>query len=406
MNEIPLTEMETQLRALMNAAVGDPPRRITAEAVRRGAARRRLMAQLAVSAAIIAFGGIGAALAAQSGGPGPSGVTGSPRANPPRYYIVQSFGPHRFQTAVRTTANGAVTATVHCPSAAPDISVSSVTPAAHETFFLVCDKTTLTEPRSVLSFRIYRFQITSAGRISGYTPVRGGTMTGLSDGSVAVTPDGSEIAVAVSPGGVPQGGIAPPEVIVINTGTGSHAIWHGAPDTPGTIRYPVYDLSLTANGKEMAFLSQPRCLDKKKFPSCKVTGGEEMRAVYHARGGGRLASARVIFRQAWLMRLAVGYINDAVLTPDGSSATVAEVDWPLGHVSIASVSAATGRQVAVIYRVSTGNGFSYRAFSADASGRWLLLDVGPSSGSINGWIDHGKLIRLKPAGDSVAWEVW
>src|SRR5258708_38646398 len=54
----------------------------------------------------------------------------------------------------------------------------------------------------------------------------------------------------------------------------------------------------------------------------------------------------------------------------------------------------------------TGNGFSYRCFSSDPSGRHFILDAGPTSGAVNGWIDHGRLVRLKPAGDNVTFEVW
>ena len=54
----------------------------------------------------------------------------------------------------------------------------------------------------------------------------------------------------------------------------------------------------------------------------------------------------------------------------------------------------------------TGNGFEYRCFSSDPSGRHFILDAGPTSGAINGWIDHRRLVRLKPAGDNVDFEVW
>jgi hypothetical protein len=68
---------------------------------------------------------------------------------------------------------------------------------------------------------------------------------------------------------------------------------------------------------------------------------------------------------------------------------------------------ATGRQLRVVYRMRTGNGFLYRFFGSDPSGRHLLLNAGPTSGTVNGWIDHGRLIRLKPAdGSNVFYEVW
>jgi hypothetical protein len=56
--------------------------------------------------------------------------------------------------------------------------------------------------------------------------------------------------------------------------------------------------------------------------------------------------------------------------------------------------------------VITGGSLSYQLFSADPSRRYLLLDVGPFSGAANGWIDHGRLARLRPNGDSVFYETW
>ena len=50
----------------------------------------------------------------------------------------------------------------------------------------------------------------------------------------------------------------------------------------------------------------------------------------------------------------------------------------------------------------------FRFFGADPSVRFLLLNVGPASGtSVNGWIDHGRLVRLTPAdGSNVFYEAW
>jgi hypothetical protein len=95
----------------------------------------------------------------------------------------------------------------------------------------------------------------------------------------------------------------------------------------------------------------------------------------------------------------------------GSSVTVVEMITPGGSadstVSVAEVSATTGRQLRVRYRVDTGDGFLYRFFSSDPSGRYLLLDVGPASGTANGWIDDGRLVQLTPAnGTSIFHEAW
>jgi hypothetical protein len=58
-------------------------------------------------------------------------------------------------------------------------------------------------------------------------------------------------------------------------------------------------------------------------------------------------------------------------------------------VAVLQASAATGKKVRTLYRMPTGNGFLYRFFSADPAGRYLILDAGSSSASVNGWIDHG-----------------
>jgi len=38
-----------------------------------------------------------------------------------------------------------------------------------------------------------------------------------------------------------------------------------------------------------------------------------------------------------------------------------------------------------------------RFFSSDPSGRYLLLDAGPASGTANAWIDDGRPVQLTPA---------
>jgi len=111
------------------------------------------------------------------------------------------------------------------------------------------------------------------------------------------------------------------------------------------------------------------------------------------------------------VRLATGYIDGAVISPDGSSVMVVEMNTPRGSadniMSVVQISAATGRQLSVRYQMDTGNGFSYRLFSSDPSGRYLLLDAGPSSGTVNGWIDNGRLVQLTPAdGSNIFYEAW
>jgi hypothetical protein len=136
-----------------------------------------------------------------------------------------------------------------------------------------------------------------------------------------------------------------------------------------------------------------------------------VRAVGPAGQGGNLSNSRLLLRQSALVRLATGYIDGAVISPDGSSVTVVEMNMPGGSpdniMSVVQVSAATGKPLSVRYHVDTGNGFSYQFFTSDPSGRYLLLDAGPSSGTVNGWIDDGRLVQLTPAdGSNIFYEAW
>jgi hypothetical protein len=102
------------------------------------------------------------------------------------------------------------------------------------------------------------------------------------------------------------------------------------------------------------------------------------------------------------------YVNNAFISPDGGAATAGVVgDAAATYVSVVRISATTGKPLRVLYRMNTKNGFSYRLLSLDPSSQHILFDAGPTTGSINGWIDQGHLIRLKPAaGDNIVSDVW
>jgi hypothetical protein len=396
---------ERQLSDLLKTAAGEPQRPVSIEMVRRRLIRRRVAASAAAAAAAVLFGGLGAAVAATVTGHAPVSGTGA-APGVPSYYVQAGFGLP--SPVVRSRTTGDVTAKVHCPWRGTNISVTSMAAASDRTFFVVCQKQTAKNTETVAASRIYRFRLTSSGRISGYSLVPGGALRQLRVGGIAATSDGSEVAVTVTSGTVPFGSPASANVLVINARTGARAEWSASPAKPGTIRYPVGDMSLTADGRELVFLTQPRCVRGQHAPKCHVSGGEEVRALSPADRGGQVSSSRLLVKQSSIMRLAIGYINAAVISPGGSLVTVAEVGWPAGFVSIAQVSAATGKQVRFVYRMHTGNGFSYSTFSADASVRHFIIAAGPAGGPIsNGWINHGRLIRLQPHdGRNVSWEVW
>ncbi len=102
-----------------------------------------------------------------------------------------------------------------------------------------------------------------------------------------------------------------------------------------------------------------------------------------------------------------------MISPDGATLTVVALHSPRvrnkpGTIDVVQVSASTGHQLRVLLQENTGTGVFYRLFSSDPTGRFMILDAGPPQGAIpNGWIDHGRLVLLKPAdGSSVLPESW
>jgi hypothetical protein len=404
-----VSETSRQLRDLLEAAVGEPPRTVTVQAVRRRVTRRRIIESVAAAIVAVLVAGLGVAVAARAGGAGPASGP-RPPAGVPRYYVEQGLrNTPPAETVIRATATGAATAAVHCPGRGASILQRGIAASSHRTFFLVCEEQT--GPRNdpqVTGSRIYRFHLTATGRIARYTLMPGGSLDGLSVSGVTASADGAEVAVTTVPAG-PVNSSVPTDIMVINTQTGTRALWHGSPAVPGKMALSAGDPSLTADGRELVYLATPRCIRG----HCQPTGnGQEVRALSPAAAGGQLSSSRILARQSALVPLASGYLDGALVSANGSSVFVLEMNSPprggSTTVSVVKVSAATGRPLRVVYRVPTGNGFSFRFFSADPFRRYLLLDAGPPSGAMpNGWIYHRHLLPLSPRdGTNVFYETW
>jgi hypothetical protein len=315
----------------------------------------------------------------------------APPAGVPRYYVEQSIATGA--AVVRATSSGAVTGKLACPRG--ERTLQTFAAADHQTFFLACRAVSGTTA-------ILRVQLTAAGRAGAYSAVPGARIT-QPIGRLAVSASGAELAVSVFPGDSAARG----EIVVINTRTGKRAVWRDGPAGPGMVRLGIADLSLTASGQELMVYGVPRCLRGQAGHVCRANGGEG-RVVSPAAKGGSLSTSRLVLRQAALTSLSQGYINDAVLTANGRSILAAVVFGaaPGSSVSVVQASAATGRRQRVLYRLGTGSGFEYAFVTPDPSSRWLLFDAGPTTGTVNGWIDHGRLVRLRPAGDEVGYGAW
>jgi hypothetical protein len=390
--------MEKELRELMKIAAGEPPHQISTETVRRAVIRRRLREGVTAAAAAACLAGIGVfaanssnALSSRVSNPVP-GAT----ASPPRYYLQQTYGSS--QTVVRSTATGKVAGAVRCPLKSRLVS-RQIAPATGQTFFADCQRGT----GGTAVSRIYRFRLTPAGQVSGFSPVPGGNLPGLAVGRIAASATGAEVAVAVSPAGQ-QTDID--NIIVINTATGARATWDNVPARPGAMRFGITELALTSDGHELFFFGPSRCV-KGGTGACH-NNVWAIRKVSPATQGGSLGSSRLVLKQSdftgWFSQ---AYINDFAINLTGSQLLLGAVgDGVTGWVGVIQASAATGKPVSFLYKQITGNGGAYRFLSANPSGRYLLFDAGPKNAN-NGWINQGKLVPLAPAnGTNLGYETW
>jgi hypothetical protein len=400
--------MESQLRDLLHAAVGDPPHRVTVAAVRRRVVRRRRAEWVTGTAAVVLLTGLGIVVPARVFAPGVTTGPGSAPAGAPRYYVQTVItGPKPPPaTVVRSRVTGAMTATVRCPWPKSQVAGSGLAPADGQVFFLACQRSHLVGHHFVIAgTRIFRFQLTASGRIRGYSPVPGGRLAGLGVGHMAATPDGSQLAMTVAKGFGPGG-----DVLVVNTQTGSRAVWHNGTGAAGRTLFGLGDLSWARGGRELVFQGTVKC------PGGTAGGcvpGMQWRVLQPPSAGGQLGSARLLVAKSAFTGKAQGYINDSVITPDGAALIVVVLHSPRGAstpgtIDVVEVSARTGAKLRVVFGENTGQGVFYRFFSADPSTRFLILDAGRPSGAIpNGWIDHGRLVPLRPAdGSNVFDEAW
>jgi hypothetical protein len=396
--------MENQLRDLLEAAVGEPPRRVTVDAVRRRVIRRRILESAGIGAVAVVVAGIGVAAAFRvAGANAPSGPVSHTGA--PRYYVQASFpgtAGRPQPVVIRATATGAVTATVRCPWPNSVIAPQGITAASNQTFFMICQKVVKQGKLfAVTGARIYRFQLTRSGRISRYSPMPGGVLGRHQPGGITATPDGTQIAVTVGQATLGARQSVPAAVYVIDTQTGARAIWHGGQEV-----FSAADLTFTDNGTALEFVGLKKCAQGRGGTAC-----EELRTVSPAAAGGQLDSGRVLLPLSALATHPGDFVNQVVINPGGATLAAAIVHSGRGpgsnSVSVVKYSAVDGRQLRVLYYMRTGNGFFYRFLSADPTGHYLIFNAGRTSGTLNGWIDHGRLISLRPAnGSNVRYETW
>jgi hypothetical protein len=401
------------LRDALEAAVGEPPRRISAESVRRRATRRRGAQAIIVAAAVFAAG---AGFAVASTGPAASGrqsklpPAGATPGPVPRYYVAVAYQGDLQVAVVRSTATGRVTARAMCPDQGQ---IYDVAEAGDQTLFALCERTVQESGGGQYHVGpwIYRFQITSSGQVRDVGLVPGGsTLTGDSVGWLTAAADGNYVAVVATPNGAPSRNLW---VSVINTRTGKQARWQD--DLGNPMAVTISDLSLSADGSELAFFyGNPDNIET------TVTADSALRVLSPAPRGGELSDSHVIASGATLADGLVRGLDFAAVSPDGSSVTAIMAEgpsfaWPTSIWAV-RLSATTGRQLRLLYRASIANGLLYFGAGSDPTGRFLLLNLGPESTpgqstppmrkGVFGWLDDGRVVRIPPAGLNPGYAVW
>jgi hypothetical protein len=409
---------ERNLRDMLEQAAGEPPRWISLDSIRRRAIHRRVSQAAVAGLAAIAVG-VGATLSAYAAHSGPPAVNGNKTpAGPPKYYVQQDFGPKSGEVtiAVRARTTGKVTSIVRNPQPKFRCGDGLAAAGAH-TFFMSCSTWTTGSGGSstVKATLIYRFEVNDAGLATTPTLLKGGILKRMAGNSLAASPDGSEVAIEATPpnpNGVIYTNSIPIGIFVINTTTGKRVLWRTGPYVPGKRGYAgASDVSFSQNGSELVLL-ESLCPRTRYQSNCHPGLPREVRAFGPAGRGGSLQGGQILLRLSAFKKPRTS-LADALITPDGTALTSVIFNCPkrgVCTVTVARIALTSGRVLSKLYQVHTGTrsgGIYMNQFASDPTGRFLILNAGVNARNktVNGWIDHGRLIRLTPA-DSYGKEAW
>lgn len=402
------------------------------------AARRRAAwtAPVAAAAGLLLVVGFAAAVSGHLSGSGRPSAAGPP----PRYYV-EADG-HGDLPVVRSTTTGTVTAKVQVPRPSSLLGPYLVTAAANGLFFTVVP--------AAAGVQIWRFRLTPTGRVSSLQPLPGEGLPGsqLAPHAVAASPDGSRVAVALTPGSevssagcsapggcpVPESSGQNDQIDVVNTATGATTVWQGG--IAQNYTFSVTSLSWTVNGNELVYYGEwcPQGSSSTQGSTTTVVlsacspgagGGSraEVWALNPASNGGSLTGWRRLFS----MPAAFSDVPQALINPDGTTLTALVLTGPANgagtpqDLTVEQISLATGKPSGMLYTQNLGNAAVVKGkpaylysttLSADPAGQHWMLSSGFCNiddlcqGGFSGWIDGGRLVPLPLVPGSVGSEAW
>jgi hypothetical protein len=330
-----------------------------------------------------------------------SGPAGPALAPLPRYYAEVegniSHGP-RF-VVVRSVGTGAVVAQVPSPVDAghKQLYAVDVTTRDDHRFYVLYSENRFTGNGD---FMVYSFTLSPAGTVTEPAEVPGGLITGqyylALDGGFAVSPDGTELAIATAnPAvkGIPQA--LAEQIVLIDTRTGARATWKGGLDRAGSL-FNLENLSWTADSGTLIYLAQ-WCPQGASYQGSAGVGcmagfsSEQVRELSVSSGGGLLTSGRVLLRSS----ARIPYIGAALIDPDGTDLT-ALVGLGGTSLQVVTIDVGTGKTQRVLYRLpadeASVNQISQFHLGLDSTGSYVLLAANPVHGRLSG----GHLETLPP----------
>jgi hypothetical protein len=306
------------------------------------------------------------------------------RTSPPPYYV--EIDPND-KILVQSTATGRRTDVVTPPFGiqANTHADAAITASADGRTFVVA----YNDWDSLRTF-LFRFTLTSSGQVSGFSRIRTGRLPGLTEPSVAISPDGTQIALAGIPDRdrsiIPSSG--PPRLLVVGLRTGQVRIWPGLAGTGATdsIQDPAW---LTNRSLRFLVATCRGYRDAPDNAGCAYSGptGREW-ALDVPRGLARLDPGRALITLPGATPQAVSGRG-----LDGEDVTALEL-LRSGGIRIAWYDVPTGRRLKILYQgLGAGkSNYFYAGLAADSTGTYVL--VNDDLGSFFGWTNGGRFHRL------------
>jgi len=328
---------------------------------------------------------------------------------PPRYYAQIVGTLTHGQIVVRSTLTGAVIGRPVNPAAAVEPRQDSFGPV--EVAAAPDDRTFYVEFSLGTRTLIYLFGITDRATVTSMTQVKGGVLNiqgyALDVGNLAVSPDGTSLALTVdAPYSAKTSGVAD-EIVVLDLRTGTRRVWQGGLYKRGNL-FSIQSLSWSGTGT-LDFLSawctsaDPSCVQ-----SDATNWDAQIRSLNVASGGGSLANSTVLLRES------ATYPNIASMVADqqgGLSVVLLSGPDAWDHeptsVTVDQVQASSGALQRVLYHhgfhAQAAKSLYFYTIGADPTGRYLTLSISLGTYYLAGWLDRGVIRPVPDPADGIVW---